>query len=61
MTAIAYSLNSRFRTGMTMLLFAMIMATVTVMAVVIDAAQNLVKLDDKSTAVSLTSRCRRRC
>ncbi|MDI9546571.1 MAG: FtsX-like permease family protein [Chloroflexota bacterium] len=49
-TAIAYSLNSRFRTGMTMLLFAMIMATVTVMAVVIDAAQNLVKLDDKSTA-----------
>ncbi len=49
-TAIAYSLNSRFRTGMTMLLFAMIMATVTVMAVVIDAAQNLVTLDDKSTA-----------
>ena len=32
------------------MLLAMIMATVTVMAVVIDAAQNLVKLDDKSTA-----------
>jgi len=49
-TAIAYSLSSRFRTGMTMLLFAMIMATVVVMAVVVDATQSLVELDANSTA-----------
>ena len=49
-TAIAYPLSSRFRTGMTMLLFAMIMATVVVMAVVIDATQSLTQLDEKSTA-----------
>ena len=48
-TAIAYSLSSRFRTGMTMLLFAMIMATVVVMAVVISATQGMVQLDQKIT------------
>ena len=49
-TAIAYPLNTRFRTGMTMVLFAMIMASVVVMAVVINAAQTLVTLDEQSTA-----------
>ena len=49
-TAIAYPLNTRFRTGMTMVLFAMIMASVVVMAVVIHATQTLVQLDEKSTA-----------
>ncbi|MFN2202993.1 MAG: ABC transporter permease [Caldilineaceae bacterium] len=49
-TAIAYPLNTRFRTGMTMVLFAMIMASVVVMAVVIHATQSLVTLDEQSTA-----------
>ena len=49
-TAIAYPLNTRFRTGMTMVLFAMIMASVVVMAVVIHAARTLVELDEQSTA-----------
>ena len=49
-TAIAYPLNTRFRTGTTMVLFAMIMASVVVMAVVIHATQTLVQLDEKSTA-----------
>ena len=49
-TAIAYPLSARFRTGVTMVLFAMIMATVVVMAVVIDATQNLIQLDVESTA-----------
>lgn len=49
-TAIAYPLNARFRTGMTMILFAMIMATVVVMAVVIHATQSLVRQDIRSTA-----------
>ena len=49
-TAIAYPLNTRFRTGMTMVLFAMIMASVVVMAVVIHATQSLVQLDEQSTA-----------
>ncbi len=49
-TAIAYPLSARFRTGTTMVLFAMIMATVVVMAVVIDATQNLIQLDVESTA-----------
>jgi putative ABC transport system permease protein len=49
-TAIAYPLNARFRTGMTMVLFAMIMATVVVMAVVIEATQSLIVLDETESA-----------
>ncbi|GIK72168.1 MAG: hypothetical protein BroJett021_11560 [Chloroflexota bacterium] len=49
-TAIAYPLSSRFRTGMTMVLFAMIMATVVVMSVVINTTQSLTRLDDRQTA-----------
>ena len=49
-TAIAYPLSSRFRTGMTMVLFAMIMATVVVMAVVISTTQSLTRLDERQTA-----------
>lgn len=49
-TAIAYSLNARLRTGMTMLMFAMIISTVVVMAVVISATQTIVVLDEKETA-----------
>ncbi len=37
--AIAYPLHARFRTGMAMLLFAMIITTVTIMAIVIRATQ----------------------
>ena len=48
-TAVAYPLNTRFRTGMIMVLFAMIMASVVVMAVVIHATQSLVTLDEKQT------------
>lgn len=49
-TAIAYPLSTRFRTGMTMVLFAMIMATVVVMSVVIHTTQSLTRLDDRQTA-----------
>ncbi len=49
-TAIAYSLNARFRTGMAMLMFAMIISSVVVMAVVIRATQTIVTLDDQETA-----------
>jgi len=49
-TAIAYSLNARFRTGMAMLMFAMIISSVVVMSVVIRATQTIVTLDDKETA-----------
>lgn len=48
-TAIAYPLSTRFRTGMAMVLFAMIMATVVVMAVVIAATQSLIVLDEKES------------
>lgn len=41
-TAVAYPLNTRFRTGLAMLLFAMIISTVTIMAVVIEATQSVV-------------------
>lgn len=41
-TAIAYPLSARFRTGMAMLLFAMVVSTVTLMTVVIEATQSLV-------------------
>lgn len=44
-TAIAYPLSSRFRTGTAMVLFAMIMATVIVMALVIQATQSLIVMD----------------
>jgi putative ABC transport system permease protein len=49
-TAIAYPLSARFRTGMTMLLFAMIIATVVIMALVIEATQSLVVLDEQESA-----------
>ncbi|MEZ4864537.1 MAG: FtsX-like permease family protein [Caldilineaceae bacterium] len=49
-TAIAYPLSARFRTGMTMLMFAMIISTVVVMAVVIRATQTIVVLDVQETA-----------
>lgn len=49
-TAIAYPLSARFRTGMAMLMFAMIISTVVIMAVVIRATQTIVVLDDKETA-----------
>ncbi|MEZ4617246.1 MAG: hypothetical protein R2867_17285 [Caldilineaceae bacterium] len=49
-TAIAYPLNARFRTGMAMLMFAMIISSVVVMAVVIRATQTIVTLDEKETA-----------
>lgn len=49
-TAIAYPLNSRFRTGMAMLLFAMIITTVTLMTVVIQATQTLVTPDSERYA-----------
>jgi len=49
-TAIAYPLSTRFRTGMTMVLFAMIMATVVVMAVIINTTQSLIRLDPRQTA-----------
>jgi len=41
-TAIAYPLSTRFRTGMAMVMFAMIVCTVTLMAVVIEATQSLI-------------------
>jgi putative ABC transport system permease protein len=49
-TAIAYPLSTRFRTGMTMVLFAMIMATVVVMAVILHTTQSLIRLDPRQTA-----------
>lgn len=49
-TAIAYPLSSRFRTGMAMLLFAIIISTVTVMAVVIRATETFVRPDEERTA-----------
>jgi putative ABC transport system permease protein len=49
-TAIAYPLNARFRTGMAMVLFAMIITTVTLMTVVIQATQTLVTPDTERYA-----------
>ena len=49
-TAIAYPLSTRFRTGMAMVMFAMIVCTVTVMAVVIEATESLIVLDEKQSA-----------
>lgn len=48
--AIAYPLSARFRTGMAMVMFAMIIATVVLMAVVIQATQSLITLDEKDSA-----------
>lgn len=48
-TAIAYPLSTRFRTGTAMVLFAMIMATVVVMAMVIQATQSLIVLDERES------------
>ncbi len=49
-TAIAYPLTSRFRTGLAMVMFAMIITTVVLMAVVIQATQSVVTPDAKSSA-----------
>jgi putative ABC transport system permease protein len=49
-TAIAYPLSARFRTGMAMLLFAMVISTVTLMSVVIQATQTLVAPDSERNA-----------
>ncbi|MFN8487778.1 MAG: FtsX-like permease family protein [Caldilineaceae bacterium] len=49
-TAIAYPLSTRFRTGMAMVMFAMIICTVVIMAVVIEATQSLITLDAKQSA-----------
>jgi putative ABC transport system permease protein len=48
-TAIAYPLSTRFRTGVAMILFAMIMATVVVMSIVIQATQSLIVLDERES------------
>lgn len=49
-TAIAYPLNNRFRTGTAMLLFAMVVTTVTVMSVVIRATEVVAEPDPQRTA-----------
>ncbi len=49
-TAIAYPLSSRFRTGMAMIMFAMIITTVALMSVVIQATQTAIIPDAKSSA-----------
>ncbi len=49
-TAIAYPLNSRFRTGMAMVMFAMIISTVVLMSVVIQATESAITPDARSSA-----------
>ncbi|RME58064.1 MAG: hypothetical protein D6790_12440, partial [Caldilineae bacterium] len=49
-TAIAYPLSNRFRTGVAMLLFAIVITTVTVMSVVIQATEIVSTPDEQSTA-----------
>ena len=49
-TAIAYPLTSRFRTGVAMVMFAMIITTVVLMSVVIEATQSVIAPDAKSSA-----------
>ena len=49
-TAIAYPLTSRFRTGVAMVMFAMIITTVVLMSVVIKATQSVITPDAKSSA-----------
>ena len=48
--AIAYPLSSRFRTGVAMVMFAMIITTVVLMSVVIQATESVVTPDAKSSA-----------
>ena len=49
-TAVAYPLSNRFRTGTAMLLFAMVITTVTVMSVVIRATEVVTDPDEQRTA-----------
>nr|MBP8108267.1 FtsX-like permease family protein [Caldilineaceae bacterium] len=49
-TAVAYPLSTRFRTGMAMIMFAMIITTVVLMSVVIQATQTAITPDAKSSA-----------
>ena len=49
-TAVAYPLSNRFRTGMAMLLFAMVITTVTVMSVVIRATEVVTQPSEERTA-----------
>ena len=49
-TAIAYPLTSRFRTGLAMVMFAMIITTVVLMSVVIQATESVIAPDAKSSA-----------
>ena len=49
-TAVAYPLSNRFRTGMAMLLFAMVITTVTVMSVVIRATEVVTEPSEERTA-----------
>lgn len=49
-TAIAYPLSARFRTGTTMLLFAMVITTVTIMSIVIQATEFIANPSDEATA-----------
>lgn len=49
-TAVAYPLSNRFRTGMAMLLFAMVITTVTVMSVVIRATEVATEPSEEQTA-----------
>ena len=49
-TAIAYPLTSRFRTGVAMVMFAMIITTVVLMSVVIQATQSVIAPDAKGSA-----------
>ena len=49
-TAIAYPLTSRFRTGLAMVMFAMIITTVVLMAVVIQATESIIAPDAKGSA-----------
>ena len=49
-TAIAYPLTSRFRTGVAMVMFAMIITTVVLMAVVIQATESIIAPDAKGSA-----------
>ena len=49
-TAVAYPLDNRFRTGMAMLLFAMVITAVTVMSVVIRATEVVTEPSEERTA-----------
>ncbi len=49
-TAIAYPLTSRFRTGVAMVMFAMVITTVVLMSVVIKATESVVTPDAKGSA-----------